>query len=58
MSRRLREETSRQLAALSPAERIALLNSHLRPPARRTVRYEAEEAGACIVQEEQRSLQE
>jgi hypothetical protein len=52
MSRRLREETSRQLAALTPAERIALLNSHLRQPSPRTVRYPAEVAESCTVREE------
>ena len=53
MSRRLREETSRHLAALTPAQRIALLNSHLRQPApSRTVRYPAEVAESCVVREE------
>ncbi len=31
MSRRLREETSRKLAALTRAQRLAILNAHLRP---------------------------
>lgn len=41
MSRQLREQTSRKLAVLTREERIALLNSHIRPvvvprpPARR-----------------------
>lgn len=56
MSRRLREETSRQLAALSPAERIALINSHLSQPARGTVRYEAGLAESCVVREEPEQL--
>jgi hypothetical protein len=40
MSRRLREGTSRKLAALTREQRLALLNAHIRPstatrPARR-----------------------
>ena len=31
MSRRLREQTSRKLAALNREQRLALLNAHLRP---------------------------
>jgi hypothetical protein len=31
MSRQLREQTSRKLAVLTREERIALLNSHIRP---------------------------
>ena len=44
MSRRLREETSRKLAALTREQRLALLNAHLRPapPA---------EEETCIVRE-------
>lgn len=45
MSRRLREETSRKLAALTREQQIALLNSHLRPAPRG-------EAETCIVREE------
>ncbi len=33
MSRRLREETGRKLAGLTREQRLALLNSHLRPSA-------------------------
>ena len=45
MSRRLREETSRKLAALTREQQIALLNSHLRPASR-------SEAETCVVREE------
>ena len=49
MSRRLREETSRKLAALTRRQRIALLNAHLRPAAPHSPAG-AEES--CIVREE------
>ena len=45
MSRRLREETSRKLAALTREQQIALLNSQL-CPAPRT------EAETCVVRED------
>lgn len=45
MSRRLREETSRKLAALTREQQIALLNSQLRPAIRA-------EATTCVVREE------
>ena len=45
MSRRLREETSRKLAALTREQQIALLNSQLRPAPRT-------EAETCIVRED------
>ena len=35
MSRRLREATSRKLAALTREQRLVLLNAHLRPRSRR-----------------------
>ena len=31
MSRRLREQTGRKLAAMTRAQRLALLNAHIRP---------------------------
>lgn len=49
MSRRLREETSRHLATLTSAERIALLNSHLLQSAQRPV---SEAELSCVVREE------
>ena len=45
MSRRLREQTSRKLAALTREERIALLNAHLHPVPR-------EEMAICSVRED------
>jgi len=45
MSRRLREDTSRKLAALTRAERLALLNAHLRPAS-------SEDRSTSIVREE------
>ena len=45
MSRRLREETSRKLAAMTREQRMALLNAQLRPASRT-------EAEACIVRED------
>lgn len=35
MSRQLREQASRKLAMLTREQRVALLNSHIRPPAKR-----------------------
>ena len=45
MSRRLREQTSRKLAALTREQRIALLNAHLLPAPR-------EGMETCSVREE------
>ena len=45
MSRRLREQTSRKLAALTREERRALLNAHLRSAPRA-------ETETCIVRED------
>jgi len=45
MSRRLREDTGRKLAALTRAERLALLNAHLRPAS-------SEDRSTSIVREE------
>ena len=45
MSRRLREETSRKLAALTREQRLALLNAHLRPVPRA-------ETETCVVRED------
>lgn len=45
MSRRLREDTSRRLAAIPRAERIARLNAHIRPAPK-------EEDATCVLREE------
>jgi hypothetical protein len=51
MSRRLREETSRKLAELTREQRLALLNSHLRPSAAASsAGQESEES--CMVRED------
>lgn len=51
MSRRLREETGRQLAGLTREQRLALLNSHLRPPTAAST-PDQESAESCAVREE------
>ena len=51
MSRRLREETGRKLAGLTREQRLALLNSHLRPSGAASA--VAQESGeSCMVREE------
>ena len=45
MSRRLREDTSRKLATLTRAQRLALLNAHLRS-------IPKEDDSACVLREE------
>ena len=53
MSRRLREQTSHELEALTAEQRIALLNSHLRRnPGSPAVSYKASEESAGALREE------
>ena len=51
MSRRLREETGRKLAGLTREQRLALLNSHLRPSAAASS-TDQESVESCMVREE------
>jgi len=51
MSRRLREETGRKLAGLTREQRLALLNSHLRPSAAASS-ADHENVESCVVREE------
>jgi len=51
MSRRLREETGRKLAGLTREQRLALLNSHLRPSAAASSAAQ-ESAASCMVRED------
>jgi hypothetical protein len=51
MSRRLREETGRKLAGPTREQRLALLNSHLRPSAA-TSSVDHERVESCVVREE------
>ena len=51
MSRRLREETSRKLAGLTREQRLALLNSHLRPSAAASFADQGS-VESCMVREE------
>ena len=51
MSRRLREETGRKLAGLTRGQRLALLNSHLRP-APATSSADPGSMQSCMVREE------
>jgi hypothetical protein len=51
MSRRLREETGRKLAGLTREQRLALLNSHLRP-APATSSADPGSVESCMVRED------
>jgi hypothetical protein len=51
MSRRLREETGRKLAAMTREQRLAVLNSHLRTPIEASP-AEQNEADRSAVREE------
>jgi hypothetical protein len=51
MSRRLREETGRKLAGLTREQRLALLNSHLRPSAAASSPNQGN-AESCMVRED------
>lgn len=53
MARRLREQTSHELASLTAEQRIALLNSHLgRNPKTPAVTYKASEESGNFLREE------
>jgi hypothetical protein len=53
MSRRLREQTSHDLASLTAEQRITLLNSHLgRNPKSTAVTYKANEEPVVVLREE------
>ena len=53
MSRRLREQTSHELASLTAEQRIALLNSHLRRhPKSSAAPYQVSEGSAGMLREE------